>query len=822
MKKILSCILAMAILVSLLAGCKLGGSANADGYTYNSYTSALATNWNPHTWEMNADRSVLDYLSTPLADMTIKDSSTGEYQWIFVAATDIQDVTKDHQSDLEKYPVILPAGKTPADITEDYIFEIKLRPEMKWENGDPITADDYIYSMQQLLDPQMQNYRANTFWSGDGALAGAFNYYNSGMPIYAPVVPSYSEGKTPDYSMDITANKVYLNLTSKDMTVAGYSFYDFAKGDYAGKISEELYDKLASQVDPLGYLQVTEKNKADVLAAMDGFLKAFGASIYKEDGTVDADLFKEFLFYNTGKVSDVYDWNTVGLYKVDDYTIRYVCQTAYDYYYFLTSMTSNWLVHEETYERLKDNAGTFTTTTYNTSKDTTMSYGAYRIDSMQDDKQMVLLQNENYWEFTKDEEGNLTSTTFFRVDGEYQPQFQTQKIVIDVLTNDAAKLAFLSGKLDEWTPAADEVVEYATSEQLYQVDETYTMRFFFHTNLSTLKKLDQGNNQNSVVLSNKDFRKAMSLALDREEWVTATEGYKPAYSMINSLYFYDVYEDPASIYRNTKQAMEAICNVYGVTWGEGTPYETLEEAYKSINGFNLTEAKALFTKACQQLISDGLYKAGEDIVIEIAYSAGAMDSSQQQQIVLFNQQLNKALSGTGFGKIELKAVDNLANRYKAVAQGQYAIGFGAWGGAAFYPFTLFQVYCDPDHADPIHEIGCWDPTQETLTLTVEGEEVTMTWQEWSGAMAGTGKFANASNEVKLQILADIEENYLEKYYVIPLASTTACSMLSYKVSYYTDGYNIMYGFGGMRLMTYNYTDGQWAEFVASQGGQLTY
>ena len=86
--------------------------------------------------------------------MTIKDSSTGEYQWIFVAATDIQDVTKDHQSDLSKYPVILPTGKTPADITEDYIFEIKLRPEMKWENGDPITADDYIYSMQQQLNPK--------------------------------------------------------------------------------------------------------------------------------------------------------------------------------------------------------------------------------------------------------------------------------------------------------------------------------------------------------------------------------------------------------------------------------------------------------------------------------------------------------------------------------------------------------------------------------------------------------------------------------------------------------------------------------------------
>ena len=125
MKRILSLLLAAALTAGMLSGCR-GSDDSAGRYTYNSYTNALATNWNPHTWEMNADRGILDYLSTPLADMTIKDSKTGEYQWIFVAATDIRDVTKEHLSDLEKYAVILPEGKTPADITEDYVFEIKL------------------------------------------------------------------------------------------------------------------------------------------------------------------------------------------------------------------------------------------------------------------------------------------------------------------------------------------------------------------------------------------------------------------------------------------------------------------------------------------------------------------------------------------------------------------------------------------------------------------------------------------------------------------------------------------------------------------------
>ena len=134
---------------------------------------------------------------------------------------------------------------------------------------------------------------------------------------------------------------------------------------------------------------------------------------------------------------------------------------------------------------------------------------------------------------------------------------------------------------------------------------------------------------------------------------------------------------------------------------------------------------------------------------------------------------------------------------------------------------MFRVYCDPSYAD-LHEGGCWDPSKEKLTLTIEGEEVTMTWQQWSVSMTGTGKYANASNEVKLQVLAAIEENFIELYYCIPVCATTVCSMLSYKVSYYTENYSIMYGFGGLRLMRYNYTDAEWADYVKSVNNKLAY
>jgi len=98
----------------------------------------------------------------------------------------------------------------------------------------------------------------------------------------------------------------------------------------------------------------------------------------------------------------------------------------------------------------------------------------------------------------------------------------------------------------------------------------------------------------------------------------------------------------------------------------------------------------------------------------------------------------------------------------------------------------------------------------------------MTWQAWSNSMSGTGAYANADFSVKLSILSQIEENYLKLYYCIPLCATTACEMLSYQMDYYTEDYNIMYGFGGIRLMQYYYTDAEWTEYVSSVGGELNY
>lgn len=795
-----------------------GAQAAADTYTFYDYASALATNWNPHSWEMNADDAILtNYLTSGFVDISILDTEDMLYQWTYEMATSVEDVTAEHQDDLTKYGVTLPDGQTAEDTTEGYVFEIALNPDAKWEDGTVINADSYIYSMQQLLNPDMKNYRANLYYAGESAVAGGEAYYYQGSSVW---IDNSSSG---NYTMDdlvLGDDGIYATPNGEPVSILAGAASNYLQGDTLAAYVEaygdqyfgvEDFEALNALADEEGRVALTDESLA-LLVGVISTVPAWGES---------ADDAPSYFAYNKEFPTVNYD-DVVGCYKVDDYTIRYVNQFYIDKNYFLVSCASTWLVYEDLYEAGKDTSGSLVTTNYNTSAETTMSYGPYRLESMQQDKQMVFVRNENWYGYEKDENGNLVSYTNFEVDGESRQQYLTDKFVINVMDNATAKQAFLKGELSAWTPEADDLVAYSTSDKLYKADETYTMSFFFNCGLDNLKAMDASKgNTNSVVLSNINFRKAMSLAVDRNEYVSATAGYKPAYSLLNSLYYYDVYNDPSSLYRSSDEAMQAICNLYEVSYGEGTPYATLKDAYDSINGYNLTEAKELMAQACQELVADGLYTEGDPITIRIGWAAGALSTADIQQCELMNKYINAAAEGSGFGSITLEPIGNLSNRYSDVANGEFAIGYGAWGGAAFYPFRNFQVYCDTDQYS-IHEAGCWDPAKETLTLDVNGESVTMTWKDWSGALIGSGAYSGSGFDVKLSVTAQMEEEYLKKYYRIPLCSTTASSLLSWQCEYYTDEYNIMYGFGDLRLLQYDYTDAEWAEYVNSQNGALNY
>lgn len=150
MKKRIALVLAGCMLFSAFAGCGKTPTAEGDKPTddpaaktevygtFRNYFLSDVETMNPHTWSSsNADDAISKaglrlYASSLSADAT-KQEVRGEW------AT-AEPVKKDE---------------------EGLKWEIKIAENAVWENGDKMNVDDFLYSMQMLLDPKLVNSRAS-------------------------------------------------------------------------------------------------------------------------------------------------------------------------------------------------------------------------------------------------------------------------------------------------------------------------------------------------------------------------------------------------------------------------------------------------------------------------------------------------------------------------------------------------------------------------------------------------------------------------------------------------------------------------------------
>ncbi len=757
-------------------------------FTYHLSMAASPINWNAHAWEMNNESTLMSFIEMPMTDVTIAEDGVN-FEWVFEGATGIEDVTATYP-DREKWLTPDADGNLP---TEKLIYKISLNPDAKWADGTPINADTYIYSMQQMLNPAMKNYRANSYFEGDTAIKNAKLYYNNdqaGKPMYGPA----NENEADVYYLNLSESCVFFGGPAKDYhDNAGYQPY------FCDAEGNDLYAKYPENE----YVEVTEEVIADLTTMSQTF------------GDDNPEAWKEWCFAIVGTFAET-PWEDVGLIKGDDYTLYYVNETPVSEFYMKSMMTSNWIVYEPLYEKGKKQTEDLVTTDYGTSAETYMSAGPYMLDSFEADKQFVLTRNPNWYGWT---------------DGKHEGQYAPTRVVYDIIPEHAtALMAFEKGDLDEIALTADDLVNYKMSEYLLKTDLTYTFRYIFASDLDKLTALEAEANDgsNKKVLYYDDFRKAISLSINRAQFCAdCTTGYKPAYYLLNSLYYYDIENNTESQYRNTKEGRDAVLRLYGVEYGPGTPYANDVEAYASINGYDVEQARALFQKVYDQAIADGNYTEGQKIHIRCEAMASAINAEASRQQEYLNDYVAEATKGTGFeGKIDFEFLGNVANRYEDVALGKIEMIRGAWGGAAFYPFSTIRVYCEPDYmggTTKIHESCGWDPTAETITIPINGEDRTETIQNWAKAIQPAGEFGGDEfADMRLYILSYIETAVLGSYQCIPFGCECECTLFSKKIQYATEDYNIMYGYGGVRLMKFNYNDKEWAEFVASQNGTIDY
>ena len=754
-------------------------------YTLDMTIPAMPVNWSPMSWSSEADKFVMQYTQTPLVDITVKNTEAGEYQWAFLAATGITDVT----------------GSEASNSNGGSVFEISLNPDLCWEDGTPINADTYIWSMQQILDPGMQYAKASSYYEGALGIAGARKFYFSGRTVYElndeiNVINSEADLVLKDDGNYYTPNgdPLYVALNTPNNNWLGGSLKEYVDAYGDAYFDMDAYAQLEALADA-DYFVVLSPESLELLQAVIS-KPAWG------EGP------EYFTHYICAKVSSpVADWSEVGLHKVDDYTLRYVTAEPATLFRFLYSISGqSWLIHQELYENCKE-AGT-----YGTAPETSMSYGPYKLHSMNGTK-VTLVRNEKHFEYTADANGTLSSVSSFRVDGSYVPQWQMDVINGYILADADAKQPFLAGELDIWKVPSAEMDDYVNSPARYSKSTGNTYSIIFNTDPEVLQGMDANYGTTyAAVLSSDNFRKAFSLAYDRSSLNLGNRDMIPVLTLFDDTFYYDAENDPASVYRKSDAAMQVICDLYGVKYGPGTPYATLKDAYESIDGYDLEQARELMAQACKELVSAGLYTEGEPIVL--TYAASRESDFHNKVARNLESILNAAAQGSGFGTISVEARISGWDCTSDMREGKACIFHGGWAGSSLDPFGLMEVYLNPDYSFvPLN----MDTSTELLTLNISGQDHTMTWYEWCKAI--NGKLDGSQDAAKfyhnVEVLAKLEAAYLQKLHFVPVSSDAVNYLLSYQVEYITDECSILYGFGGTRLMRFNYTDDEWKAYVAS-------
>lgn len=837
-------LLIVALSVIAVAGCSNNDNSTGVGeYTYNLATSVFPTNWNPHTYQTDTDSDILDY------------ASSGFYEF-------------DYNEDETGYKVVpAMATQTPIDVTSQYVgqygvengekgkvYKIKLRSDLKWSDGTVITAQSFVNSAKLLLNPVAQNYRADSLYTGNLELYNAKNYLNQGKHGYATPFMSEDLGAEEYFAMSsfvigedgILRMPEGHELAGQDVAIKldnggnwgsnGLSAY--AKyGYFETESATAAYEALSSTANGEKIVVLTKdniKHLQDLIAVLHDYenVEAYAA----DKGEYAYIEWEEMAFI--GKDYESLDFSEVGVFVDNEGDLCIALVKSLEGFYLLYSLSGTWLVHEGLYnENMKVEGGIYSNS-YGTSVKTFASYGPYKLTKFISDKEYVLEKNKNWYGYNDEENANL---------------YQTTRIRVKYIKETSTKLeSFIKGEIDVYGVTSDDMAEYSASDYLYYSKGSSTFFVAFNPSLEGLQTAQAATpGTNKTILTIKDFRKAMSLALDRVAFCLACNPTgSAATAVFNTLIISD--PDNGTPYRNSEEAKDIILEFWGLTdqVGEGKRYATKDEAIASISGVDVAQAKELFTSSYNEAKEAGLISDTD--VVELKIGLPSTNPFYTKGYDFLANCWAEAVQGTPLeGRIRFTKDDTLGNGFAdALRKNSVDILFGVgWTGAALNPYGLINAYTLPSYQyDPSIDYeaiqkdvtfpSVTDATgmvHENVTLrasvadwannALQGDTIT-TYVVVDGEATKEKVTINAGTQMPMEnrcrILWVCEAAILEQYTLLPLTDESTASLKGQKIEYHTEEEIFGMGRGGIKYMTYNYDDAQWTKYVKSAGGKLNY
>lgn len=811
---LIAMVLVVVLCASVLTACKKD-KGNGDGnvtkpgtgwedpkmYTMREYTSQMPSQWCTILSSDNVNNTMESYFTSAFYEFNYKFDANGKivpgaYTVEYSASTKLEDVTK-------KY-----AGKygLAADAEKGQAFAMTLRNDLKWDDGTPIKAADFVYTMSQQLSPKYLFATASNYYSGNYVIHNAQNYVKQGQK---GMFPASSVLSVYDQNDDA---KLIFTLNGHDSHVADYL--------------------TSNGVDPQAYVAQAAKVTVDALKAIEGkslaeikkdetMLATWTAVLgwWKTEPNEELHFFKMEYEYPKMDFSEVGYFvgdNEYELVMVIDGTLRPLDEEGnltYEAGYYFSGGP---LVKKDLWERCEDQSKTPYTNSYCTTQEKSASWGPYKLTYYQDQKTYTVSRNDKWFGYGLPQ---------------YANQYQTDAIVTEKIEEwDTAWLAFQKGNLDGIGMNVKIAADYRTSKRAYFTPETWTFDLNIQSNATS--RTDKRNN---LLLNYADFRKAISLSLDRDDYCAKNNpSSQAALGLLNSMYYYDV--ENGKVYRESIQAKEAILNAYGATknadgsWKVGeTTYTDIEDALDATTGYNLTLARQLVESAIAQAKKDGKYSDGEEIILTYGIETQTADTDRAKN--WFQAAFDNMTKGTSIeGKVKIEYfMFSSATWSDQFSNGEYDLCFGAWGQAAFNPAYLL---CETQISAENRYAKNWDPKTVSVTVKATPDDkhedgiYTYNLEQWRLILQGKDgcpvNFKNFPMEDQLAALGAVETAILKEYYSIPVFSRYSASLMGYKVDYVSYEYNTFMGYGGIRYMTFNYDDTAWAEFVASNNNILNY
>lgn len=780
-------------------------------YTMREYTSQMPSQWCTILSSDNVNNEMESYFTSAFYEFNYKFDANGKivpgaYTVEYSAATKLEDVTK-------KY-----AGQygLAADAEKGQAFAMTLRNDLTWDDGTPIKAADFVYSMSQQLSPKYLFATASNYYSGNYVIHNAQNYVKQGQKGWfdnGNMNLAYSDlALGADGKYTLKGNECTIALKKPLVWLRGDTL-DFCVTDTPQYFDTEAYESLLALADANGDVAVT----AESLALLTTVITAKAAWGETKENTVGYMYVNyEYPAMDFSEVGYFVGDNEYELVMVIDGTLNPLDaegNLTYEAGYYFSSWP---LVKKDLWERCEDQSKTPYANSYCTTQEKSASWGPYKLTNYQDQKTYTVSRNDKWFGYGLPQ---------------YANQYQTDAIVTEKIEEwDTAWLAFQKGNLDGIGMDVKIAADYRTSKRAYFTPETYTFDLNIQSNATS--KTDKRNN---LLLNYADFRKAISLSLDRDDYCAKNNpSSQAALGLLNSMYYYDV--ENGKVYRDTIQAKEAILNAYGATknadgsWKVGeTTYTDIEDALDATTGYNLTLARQLVESAVAQAKKDGKYSDGDEIIL--TYGIETQSANTDRVKNWFQAAFDNMTKGTSIeGKVKIEYfMFSSATWSEQFADGEYDLCFGAWGNAPFNPAYLL---CETQISDENRYAVKWDPTTVEVTVKATPDDkhkdgnYTYNLAQWRLILQGKDgcpvNFKNFPMEDQLAALGAVETAILKEYYSIPVFSRYSASLMGYKVDYISYEYNTFMGYGGIRYMTFNYDDTAWAEFVASNNNILNY